>query len=69
LRPSHDPIGGGIGLMPPLPCHPDELRSVASLRPAVSNCTATSQNQLWYLDRIEQNSADLDRRFDYCSTG
>ncbi|HEU4889724.1 MAG TPA: S8 family serine peptidase [Thermoanaerobaculia bacterium] len=37
--------------------------------PAVETCPTTPENRLWHLDRLEQNSAALNNRFAYCSTG
>jgi Subtilase family/Peptidase inhibitor I9 len=37
--------------------------------PAVSTCASTAENRMWALDRLEQNSAALNQRFGYCSTG
>jgi hypothetical protein len=37
--------------------------------PAVQACPTTAENRLWHLDRLEQNSAALNNRFGYCTTG
>lgn len=37
--------------------------------PEIEPCPATPENRLWHLDRLEQNSAVLNHRFGYCSTG
>jgi hypothetical protein len=37
--------------------------------PAVQGCPTTTENRLWHLDRLEQNSAALNNRYAYCSTG
>ncbi|HEX6100512.1 MAG TPA: S8 family serine peptidase [Thermoanaerobaculia bacterium] len=37
--------------------------------PGVQQCPSTAENRLWHLDRLEQNSAALNQRYGYCTTG
>jgi hypothetical protein len=37
--------------------------------PGAQNCATTTDNRLWHLDRIDQNSAVPSNTFSYCSTG
>jgi hypothetical protein len=40
-----------------------------SCDPTMTTCTAMSDNRLWHLDRADQNYADPNNSYSYCTTG
>jgi hypothetical protein len=41
----------------------------ANCDPTVTTCTAMTDNRLWHLDRADQNYADPNNSYSYCTTG